>query len=167
MKTERLCFRPYENDDFPFFASLWGDPEVVQYIGKGTTRSTEEALKSFQEWLLPGYRDGRGLYLMIHKESEKPIGHAGVIQQVVDGRKEFEIGFWLSKEYWGKGYATEAAVFFKNYAIEELHLTRLICLIQQENERSVNVARKLGMRLEKDTSFNTIPVQVYGWTIDN
>ena len=118
METERLQFRCYKNDDFPFFASLWADPDVVQFIGKGVTRSSEEAQKSFQEWLLPGYREGRGLYLILHKETEQPIGHAGVVQQAIDGKKEFEIGYWLAKEYWGNGYAAEAAVFLKTMLIK-------------------------------------------------
>jgi RimJ/RimL family protein N-acetyltransferase len=167
METERLQFRCYTNDDFPFFASLWADQDVVQFIGKGVTRSTEEAQKSFQEWLLPGYREGRGLYLILHKETERPIGHAGVVQQAVAGKKEFEIGYWIAKEYWGNGYATEAAAFFKQYASEQLNLNRLICLIQQHNERSVNVALKLGMKHEKNTTFNTIPVNVYTWNSHN
>ncbi|MCM3718283.1 GNAT family N-acetyltransferase [Fictibacillus phosphorivorans] len=166
MKTERLQFRCYTNDDFPFFASLWGDPEVVQFIGKGVTRSTEEAQKSFQEWILPGYREGRGLYLVLHKETGQPIGHAGVVQQAVDGKKEFEIGYWIAKEYWGNGYATEAAAFLKQYASQQLGLKRLICLIQQANKRSINVALKLGMKHEKNTRFNTIPVNVYAWSSD-
>jgi hypothetical protein len=49
METERLQFRRYTKGDFPFFASLWADPDVVQFIGKGVTRSTEETLKSFHE----------------------------------------------------------------------------------------------------------------------
>jgi RimJ/RimL family protein N-acetyltransferase len=167
METERLQFRCYTNDDFPFFASLWADSDVVQFIGKGVTRSTEEAQKSFQEWLLPGYREGRGLYLILHKDNERPIGHAGVVQQAVDGKKEFEIGYWIAKEYWGNGYATEAAVFFKQYASEQLGINRLICLIQQQNKKSVNVALKLGMKHENNTTFNTIPVNVYTWNSHN
>jgi RimJ/RimL family protein N-acetyltransferase len=166
MKTERLQFRCYTNDDFPFFASLWADPDVVQFIGKGLTRSTEEAQKSFEEWLLPGYRDGRGLYLILHKKTRQPIGHAGVVQQAVDGKREFEIGYWIAKEHWGNGFATEAANFFKQYAYKELLIKRLICLIQQQNEKSINVALKLGMRHEKNTAFNTIPVNVYAWSSD-
>jgi RimJ/RimL family protein N-acetyltransferase len=167
METERLQFRRYTKDDFPFFASLWADPDVVQFIGKGVTRSTEETLKSFQDWLLPGYREGRGLYLISLKETQQPIGHAGVVQQAVDGKKEYEIGYWIAKKFWGNGYATEAASFFKQYATKELQLKQLICLIQQQNKKSVNVALKLGMTYEKDTTFNTIPVNVYAWKADN
>lgn len=163
MQTHRLTFRRYTHDDFPFFASLWSDPDVVQFIGKGETRTQEQAQKSFQEWLLPGYRDGRGLYLILDKETEQPIGHAGVVQQTVDGKKEYEIGYWLAKEYWGNGYATEAAAFFKHYASNTLGITRLICLIQRKNKKSISVASKLGMILHKETTFNAIPVDVYVW----
>jgi RimJ/RimL family protein N-acetyltransferase len=167
METERLQFRPYTKQDFPFFVSLWADPDVVKYIGKGQTRSTEEALKSFQDWLLPGYRDGRGLYLILHKETQQAIGHAGVVHQAVDGKREYEIGYWIAKEFWGQGYATEAAIFFKQYAVDELKINRLICLIQQQNKMSINVALKLGMTHEKDTTFNKIPVNVYAWKSAN
>ncbi|WP_137791664.1 GNAT family N-acetyltransferase [Bacillus sp. E(2018)] len=164
MQTERLKFRPYKTEDFAFFASLWADPDVVQFIGKGVTRSEEEARKSFDEWLIPGYRDGRGLFLMEHRKSLFPIGHAGIVQQMIDGKKEYEIGFWLAKEYWGNGYATEAAQYFKEYAIHDLGITRLICLIQRKNVKSVSVASRLGMTLQKESTFNTIPVDVYSWT---
>ncbi|ANC78474.1 hypothetical protein ABE65_017375 [Fictibacillus phosphorivorans] len=163
MQTKRLKFRPYTTEDFSFFASLWRDPDVVQFIGKGVTRSEEEARKSFDEWLLPGYREGRGLFLIEHRESMLPIGHAGIVQQTIDGKNEFEIGYWLAKEYWGSGYATEAAVHFKNYAVQELGITRLICLIQRNNRKSISVASRLGMTLQKEATFNTIPVDVYSW----
>lgn len=163
MQTERLKFRPYKTEDFAFFASLWADSDVVQFIGKGVTRSKEEARKSFDEWLIPGYRDGRGLYLIVLKESLVPIGHAGIVQQMIDGKKEYEIGYWLAKEFWGNGYATEAAIHFKNYAIHELGITRLICLIQRNNKKSVSVASRLGMTLQNESTFNTIPVDVYSW----
>lgn len=167
METGRLHFRRYHPDDFSFFASLWADPDVVRYIGKGVTRTQEEARKSFEEWLLPGYREGRGLYLLLHKETGFPLGHAGIVQQTVDGKKEFEIGYWLAKKYWGQGFAVEAAGFFKHYASEELGLQRLICLIQRNNINSIKVAKKLGMTLQKETTFNTIPVHVYTWTKDH
>jgi ribosomal-protein-alanine N-acetyltransferase len=156
-------FKPYTDDDFPFFASLWADRDVVQYIGKGTTRTKEEAQKSFQDWLLPGYKEGRGLFLITHKETSQPIGHAGIVTQTVDGKKEYELGYWLSKEHWGHGYATEASAFFHQYAINTLGYHRVICLIQKHNMRSIKVAEKLGMKFEKITNFNAIPVQVYAW----
>ncbi|WNB92790.1 GNAT family N-acetyltransferase [Bacillus sp. NEB1478] len=161
METTRLVFNPYTNDDFPFFASLWADKDVVQYIGKGTTRTIEEARKSFNDWLLPGYKDGRGLFLITLKETNQPIGHAGIVTQIIDGKKEYEIGYWLSKNHWGKGYASEAAAYFHQYAINTLGFHRVICLIQERNTRSIKVAEKLGMKFEKTTSFNAIPVQVF------
>jgi ribosomal-protein-alanine N-acetyltransferase len=156
-------FKPYTNDDFPFFASLWADKEVVQFIGKGMTRTTEEAQKSFHDWLLPGYKEGRGLFLVTLKETGQPIGHAGIVTQTIDGKKEYELGYWLTKDHWGQGYATEAATFFQQYAINTLGIHRLICLIQERNKKSINVAEKVGMKFEKITNFNAIPVHVYAW----
>jgi ribosomal-protein-alanine N-acetyltransferase len=163
METDRLLFKPYTQEDYPFFVSLWADPDVVRFIGKGVTRTTEEARKSFQEWLLPGYRDGRGLYLITLKETNEPIGHAGVVRQTVDGKKEYEIGYWISQKHWGHGFATEAAAFFHDYAQNTLGYKRLICLIQERNKPSIKVAGKLGMTLEKETTFNAIPVMVFAW----
>ena len=55
------------------------------------------------------------------------------------------MGYLLGREFWGQGYATEAAAAVRDWALDALDAERLIALIQPGNERSVAVALKLGM----------------------
>ena len=68
----------------------------------------------------------------------------------IDGRREVELAFLIEKTRWGEGFATEASMGIIDYARESLKLRRLICLITPGNDRSVAVARRVGMRFERE-----------------
>ncbi|MED2971641.1 GNAT family N-acetyltransferase [Fictibacillus sp. B-59209] len=161
MESQRLQFREYSMEDLEFYASLWGQSDVVQYIGKGLTKTKKEATKSLENWILPGYKNGLGLYIILHKETGEPIGHAGLVRQIVEGRRETEIGYWLAKPFWGKGFASEAAAFFMSYGKIQLKYGRMISLIHPKNTASIAVAKKIGMAYEKTVFFNGSRTRIY------
>jgi len=163
IETERLMFREYTLDegDMSFYASLWGNHEVVKYIGAGIPKTPPEATAHLEERILPSYQGGLGLFAMVYKPENKLIGHAGIIPQDLGGERELEIGYWLSPEYWGKGLATEAAVAFKHYGFNRLHLDKLISLIHPNNPASIFVARKNQMLYEKTVHFLTSTALIY------
>ena len=68
----------------------------------------------------------------------------------LDRPVEIEIGYLLGREHWGNGYATEAALAVRDWALAELGLERLIALIYPGNVRSIRVAEKLGMEPEDE-----------------
>jgi RimJ/RimL family protein N-acetyltransferase len=160
LETKRIRFRPYRIEDFPFYLKLWQDPEIIRYIGHGTVRDTDDLKKNYPYWLSKSGL-GSGVLLMTLKQTGKPIGHAGLVPQIVDGCTETEVGYWLDKPYWGHGLATEAAHFFCDIGQRVLGYERLISIIQPENERSVRVAKRAGMSFEKATTFKEIPVHIY------
>ena len=67
----------------------------------------------------------------------------------------------LDKKYWGQGLGTEAAQGILNYGFEQLYLSRLICLIDRENEASIKVASKIGMTFEKEGEDEKGPFLLY------
>lgn len=77
------------------------------------------------------------------------------------GPTEIEVGYLLGREYWGRGYATEAALAVRDHALGELGLERLIALIYPENTRSIAVAGKLGMEHEQDVELRFTRVQLH------
>jgi len=156
IETPRLILRPYQDDEVEFFIKLCQDPEVMQYIGNGKPKTRSEAEELFQRLT----RHQR-FCLAICKETGKWIGHAGIVEQEVDQVREWEIGYWIDKPFWGQGYATEAAMAIRDEGFGKLSLKRLICLIQPKNLASIRVAKKLGMKWEKDTVYRKIPVRVY------
>jgi RimJ/RimL family protein N-acetyltransferase len=158
IETERLRFRPYKEKDLPFLISLCSDPQVMRYIGK--VKTPEETEEMLQKWL-NAQKGGMGICLAIDRKSGEKVGHSGVIEQIVDGRIEAEIGYWLLPKYWGKGLGTEMAAAFRDYAFETLKLHRLISIIQPGNKASIKVARKIGMEKEKETVFRMTLVHIY------
>nr|WP_225990613.1 GNAT family N-acetyltransferase [Bacillus luti] len=159
--TDRLQFRKYTMDDLQFYASLWGNEKVMRYIGNGALKTYMQCKKSLEEWVIPSYKSGLGLFVLIEKETGIRIGHAGLVKQNIDGKEEIEIGYWLLPQYWGKGYAKEAAAAFRDYGFQALRINRLISLINPNHPASIFVARKTGLSYEKTTSFHGMDVLVY------
>ncbi|KGX90160.1 GNAT family N-acetyltransferase [Pontibacillus marinus] len=162
LESNRLNFRKYKDHDFDFLFSLLSDPEMMRHIGEGKTRD-RKGTKRFLDWIYNTYEIGtdKGLMVLEDKDDNTPIGHAGLVPQKIEGVEELEIGYWISREYWGKGYATEAAKSLLDYGQNHLQEERLISLIQRENKASKSIANKLGMRLEKEIKLNGQNVCVY------
>lgn len=160
--SERMLFRQYNDDDFDFLMSLLSDPEVVKFIGNGETRD-ENSGKEFLNWIYSTYEfdENIGLMLLLHKEDNTLIGYAGLVPQIIDGNQEMEVGYWISRKYWGKGYATEAAKALLHYGDKQLDNQRFISLIQPNHISSQNVARKIGMALDKEIVLGGRIVNLY------
>lgn len=152
LETERLIFRHFLPDDLDSLYALYRDREVRQYLPEGTL--TYEETKEELEWFLDGYpqRPQLGLWATIYKATNQFIGRCGLLPWTIDQRPEVEVAYMLAKAYWGQGLGTEAAQAILNYGLEKLHLPRLICLIDRENQASIRVAQKIGMTFEKEGS---------------
>ncbi|MFD1676893.1 GNAT family N-acetyltransferase [Alicyclobacillus fodiniaquatilis] len=160
LETPRLLFRPYTWDDFQFYVDLWQDPDVVRHIGDGQVRSKTSLKTNYPYWLAKSAL-GRGVLLMVHKATQRPIGHAGLVPQEVAGSMELEVGYWLAKRYWGHGFATEAASLFRDIGFTAFKRDRLISIIQPANGASIHVAEKIGMQFEQCTQFHQQLVHIY------
>lgn len=160
--SDRLRFRRYTNEDFDFLMSLLSDPDVVRYIENGNVRDKEGG-QDFLNWIYRTYEFGEyyGLMVLVNKEDNSLIGHAGLVPQTIDGKEEIEIGYWIAKRYWKKGYATEAAKTLLGYGRTQLKLERFIALIQPANIASQKVAEKIGMTLEKEIVLKGQDVYLY------
>ena len=121
-----------------------------------------QLIRRFLEQRLLSYLDpGFGLYALIYKSNFQLIGYCGFFVQNIDERQEVEIGYRLATKYWGRGLATEAARALYNYGFQKFGLRRFICLIEPHNQRSIRVAIKLGMELEKSIIYYNKDVLVY------
>lgn len=162
LQSDRLEFRPYRDEDFHFLWSLLSDPEMIRYIGKGQTRDRNGALE-FLYWIYRSYQENphSGLLLLVRKSDGRRIGHAGLVTQTIEKVDELEVGYWTAKEFWGQGYAKEAAETLRDYGLHQLGRTRLISLIQQDNWASQKVAQHIGMAMEKEMDLSGKRVCVY------
>jgi len=161
LETKRLLLRRFVTSDVDDLFKFYSDPDVIRYIpdAPGSYEETREEL----EW----HRNGHpkfpelGLWATIYKETDRFIGRCGLLPWTIDGQPEVEVAFALSKDYWGQGLATEAARGIVQYAFEHLQVSRLICLIDPDNQGSIHVATKIGMTFEKESKDEYGPFLVY------
>lgn len=143
LSSERLTFHPITPEDRDFVAAMLADPDVMALY----PRSVGEA--GPDEWIacqLERYaNDGFGLWLVCERETGQPVGQVGLVIQSVNGATELEIAYLLHRPFWGRGYATEAAIACRDFVFTEFDRPYVLSLILPENERSVAVARRLGM----------------------
>jgi ribosomal-protein-alanine N-acetyltransferase len=149
LETERLILRRLLPEDLDDLFALYRDPEIRRYFPEGTL--TYEETQEELEWFLNGHPEHPelGLWATIHKETNQFIGRCGLLPWTIDGQYDVEVAYLLSKAYWRQGLGTEVARAILNYGFEQLHLSRLICLIDPDNQASIKVAQNIGMTLEK------------------
>jgi [ribosomal protein S5]-alanine N-acetyltransferase len=80
------------------------------------------------------------------------VGHCGLLDKVVEGREEVELGYVIAPAEWRQGYATEIGRALAGYAFETLGLVRLIALIEPGNDVSERTAAAIGMRFQREVA---------------
>jgi len=148
LETERLVLRQFTFEDADFILRLLNEPSFIQNIGDRGVRTLEDARSYILRVPIASYeKNGFGLYLVILKESGKSIGMCGLIKR--DQLEDVDIGYAFLPEFWSRGYAVEAALAVKEYARDVVGLKRLIAITDPENQASIRVLEKIGLRFEK------------------
>jgi [ribosomal protein S5]-alanine N-acetyltransferase len=173
LETERLLLRAPVPDDAEALAPMYGDPEVMRYVGDGRALTRAETEHSVRRMIERWEADGFGLFTTVRKSDGAVIGRVGLLvwntatwepttrAEGASVPTEVEVGYTLGRSYWGQGYATEAASAVRDYALRELGAERLIALIVHGNTASENVARKLGLEYECDILLGRREAQLF------
>lgn len=145
IETKNLVLREWLETDLPVFVQINSDEKVMEYFLKPLTR--QETFDFYrriqQEFASYGY----GLYAVEVKETQTFIGYVGFhnVPQEMDFAPAVEIGWRLHPDFWGKGYATEAASACLDYARRKLKFREVYSFTSLPNERSQRVMQKIGM----------------------
>lgn len=156
LETERLLLRGYTPDDFDDFAAMWGDPDVVRFIG-GRMFTREQSWQRFLTRAGGWQHLGFGFFAVIEKESGQLAGEAGfhearrAMEPSLEG--SLEAGWALLPSAQGWGYATEAMQAAIDWATDAFAGRRMTCLINLDNLPSIRVAGRLGFREFARTSY--------------
>lgn len=148
LETARLILRRQQVSDIEPLVDLWLDPEVTRYVGG--PRDRDRLRSALEEIAQDPFAERFDLWPLVEKETDRVIGNCGLREKEVEGVVDIELSYFLVPSAWGKGYAQEIGQALKQYAFDVLGLERLIALIDPENEASERVARKVGMRLDRE-----------------
>lgn len=148
-ETKRLVIRNLQSSDINSLLDLWTDPDVMQFMGGPRDRDILQ--KTLQELVTKNQFSPIELWVVIDQTTQKVVGNCGLMYKTVDLENELEVVYLIHKKYWKKGLATEACLSILDYAFNELNEKKVIALIHTENPASEKVAKKIGMRLEKET----------------
>ena len=159
LETERLILRFFRESDFEEYAAMCADAEVMRFLG-GVPMTRMEAWRHMASIMGHWYFRGHGVWAVEEKQSGRLVGRIGLMYPV--GWPGFELGWTLSRESWGKGYATEGARRALDYAFNEMDRDHVISLIAPENIRSIRVAERLGEKVEGRTELLGHEVLIYG-----
>ena len=147
LETDRLVLRRLSTHDAEFILGLLNEPSFLRYIGDRGVRTVEDARSYIAKGPMDSYdRHGFGLLLVSRKEDGVPIGMCGLLRR--DALPDVDVGFAFLPAFWGKGYAFESAAAVLSYGREVLGLNRIVAITSPENEGSIRVLTKLGMRFE-------------------
>ena len=147
LETERLMLRPFRSDDLELIRSLYSSEEVLRHTPFDTMSAdeTERHLESIiREWGQPPRRNYEMAVLL--KDTEERIGRAHI--EIDRGTDTGMIGWLLTPEHWGHGYATEMTRVLIDHCFDFFHLHRVNAVCHPDNRASWHVLEKCGLRRE-------------------
>ena len=145
LKTDRLLLRQWTEDDFFPFTEMCSDKDVMEFFPKlQTQKESYEMAKKIQSLIKDR---GWGFWAIEIPDQHKFIGFVGLHtpKDSMPFSPCVEVGWRLSNQHWGKGYATEAAKAALEYAFNKLNLNEVVSFTTLANIRSIAVMQKIGM----------------------
>jgi ribosomal-protein-alanine N-acetyltransferase len=147
LRTARLLLRSLEREDVPAMVQLAGENEIAATTLNIPHPYAEHDALNFLEKANEDFRAGRSVSFAISISPGRELrGAIGLT--LADMHKHAELGYWIGVQFWGRGYATEAASAVVEFGFGTLHLHRICAHHFAGNTASRRVLEKIGMRHE-------------------
>lgn len=147
IETERLLIRPWtlSEQDRHFFHHINSDEAVMRFYPYRWSREQSDEMLERLHPLVE--RDGFGWAAACLKATGEPIGFAGLSSVMFEAAfaPAVEIGWRLCENYWGHGYATEAAAALLEYGFDTLGMNEIVSYAVESNVPSIAVMKRIGM----------------------
>jgi ribosomal-protein-alanine N-acetyltransferase len=144
--TERLTLRAYESGDLhALHTVLYSDDEAMALLGGARDLAATRA--ALERSIRQQRADGYSFWPVIERHTGALVGEAGLFPLTPRG-SEISLGYAFGPDYWGRGYATEAARAVLAEAFGPLGMPRVVAITREANHGSRNVLGKLGFRME-------------------
>lgn len=156
LNSERLVLAPSVASDVDITIEMFTDPEVLRFAGGVVEES--EIRKRMPNWIKRGGNGCIGIWCIADRESGEKLGTVALLPMPVEEKEtdyslvipgqmpdgDVEIGFFLKRSAWGKGYATEASKRLIQFAFEDSPLSEVVANFEAGNDASRNVLEKVG-----------------------
>ena len=167
IETKRLTLRLMNENDIDTMLKIFTDKNVMKAFNlKSFSR------KQMKKWIDRNLKHqnkyGYGLFSVILKSNQELIGDCGLEHTKFEDKLCVEIGYDFLSKYWNQGYATEAALAVKDYALEKLKInSNSICsFIRKNNKASQRVSDKIGMQKIKEYQLDNIDYFLYAFSTE-
>jgi len=153
LETERLIIRSWiPDDDAEQVFAIYSNPEVTYFLGSAALVAS---IKSQRQRLIDSVErykrlnNGTGAWAIVEKATAVIAGTI-LLKQLPDYHglptQDYEVGWHLRRDVWGKGYATEAGQAMLDYGFNVLRLPIIYAVVKPENHASIRVTQRLGMK---------------------
>jgi len=153
LETERLIIRSWiPDDDAEQVFAIYSNPEVTYFLGSAAPVAS---IKSQRQRLIDSIErykrlnNGTGAWAIVEKATAVIAGTI-LLKQLPDYHglptQDYEVGWHLRRDVWGKGYATEAGQAMLDYGFNVLRLPVIYAVVKPENHASIRVTQRLGMK---------------------
>ena len=160
LRTNRLLLRGWTQEDRVALAALNADPRVMEFLGTTMSRDQSDAMADRIESKFE--QQGFGFWAVEVPDAARFIGFVGL--NVPDFEAPFmpavEIGWRLGADFWGCGYASEAARAALTFGFDVIGLDEIVAFTTESNIRSRSVMERIGMThdLRDDFDHPSVPV---------
>lgn len=141
--TARLIIRPFSLEDAPFLLRLLNEASFIANIADKGVRTVAQAEDYLRQGPLASYAThGHGLWMVQHRDTGAPMGMCGLIRR--DSLPEVDLGYAFVPEFWGQGYAREAAEACLAFGRDTLGLRGMLAIVSPGNAPSIRLLEALG-----------------------
>ncbi len=162
--TNRLIIREMTLDDLEELYELYSDSAITRFL-EPLYENREEEIEFTRAYIKNMYGFyGYGMWALIHKDTGRLIGRAGLNNRELDKEIQIELGYMIGVPYQRQGYAYEACSEILKFAVDKLECYRVNCFVDRENEASIVLVNKMGFEYIQEVQFEKEKLSLYRWT---
>ena len=167
LDTGRLVIRDWQLSDAEDAFCIYGDPEVMRYVGTGHVYESVDKARFATKRIMDRYANKPlGFWAVEDKATGEVVG--GALLKFLPDHSDIELGYHFCKKDWGKGYGTEIAKALVEYGFGHLGLEKIVAVTYPENAASQRVLEKAGFIHVGQTTYIDIPCELFvlessGW----
>lgn len=149
--TGRLVMRPFTMSDRIALFNIVQETDILRYFPSRDAWPMEKVERYIQYQAAHWQKFNYGHWAAVLRETGQIIGWSGL--EYLPDTDETEVGYLFSRDFWGKGYATESASAIVRFGLKRVGLKEIIGLTDPENIASQRVLEKSGLVFTQSASY--------------